>query len=358
MKAEFLRHQYFEIYVRNTTSRISAMLKKIVTTYHRDISKDQKNDIIKSLLIELETESERLSFRPDFGYPLKAGGDIERYLTNSISTLASNAYRDFGLTPAFVSSIDGFLEKYNETLNKLINAFFALDELGVNNLPPDIGNYAYIQISLPAYQSEIDLEQAGRELSEQARIIKLFSDCIGESRVDFPLFAISSSRISAYIKANYHYATHFSALVFFILGTANSYLEMRIKAAELERALGAPQEQIVLNAVADQIAAKCADVIGQKFTAPEAHFEAEKCAAAAKRIFESIERGFRYDIHVPDDHGNRVEAETDGQQSANGIELREKRDRLRSLSEQIRLRFDALPSSDATFLLTQSEDNK
>jgi hypothetical protein len=348
MKAEFVRHQFLRLWLNHEKLQIDKFLGTLASLNERGLTREKKIELTDQSILELKGEVAKLEgFNRYLSYPIRSGGDISRYLTKNLEQLVVDGLRDNGYADSFYAYVKALQQKYELARTKVADAFFAFHELGVDDITPDIMKSVFIEVSFPQ-NAKIDIEDFGKDISGISRDLKLLSDSFGGPLEEFKLFAVSSSRISLLIESSYKYVTCFSAVIYFLLEAASSIQDIRLKTVELNKQLEGGYGNEFVDKVVGDIAQKCSQKIMEDFFKDNdgANFSAERCAVGVRSIYDKIEKGFRFDIHVPSETG--PVATTD----KSGTIEEEKRARLRNLAGEIAMRFDSLPPPPGTPLLT------
>jgi hypothetical protein len=351
MKAEFLKNQLIEIFYAANRSGVREALASIISLrYQYQDNVDAKTTKTKEMLELLRIAANDTAKDNIFSNNIIENGIIDRFLSRKIFDIINQMFVDFGVDDTFFQSVVKTRENYESAIRKILDSYFAFDEFGVAALEESKNDIVFIEIVVPdRYRG--DLEVCGRAISEQARILKLLSESFGQSRIDFPVYAVTTSKLSVYIKANYQYATYLSAVLFFLLNTAATVLDLRLKNAELSRLLEKDLATPFAEKILTDVASKCSERIQTEFfnNPSEAAFDAEKCAAGAKLIYKSIEDGFRYEMHIP--NIKRSEENLEGDKNF----TEEKRRKLTELADQIRINFNTLPEPDGVRLIAHED---
>ncbi|MBZ9886740.1 hypothetical protein LB559_02110 [Mesorhizobium sp. BR1-1-3] len=281
----------------NYTVRVNAEknFNEILAVQHfsdKDAAKKTIDKNINSL------ESKFQHYRYDtylFRSGLKNGSDFDRFLTPKLLLPIKQAYSDYDINDTFFEITRGLKEKYIEARSSVSSIYIAMVQADAIYAPDSPNEGPIIEIVFPEY---VNLLSFSKLTSDQDTILKLLNECLFGTQEDIEILSISSSRISAFLKSNYKYITHFSAAVCFILTSANSMLDIRIKMNEISDATGLPYESEFYNKAKEQIALKCAEKISEAFTSGD-KFDIQKCTLVAKRLLDSIESGFEYHVHIP-----------------------------------------------------------
>ncbi|MCR9123845.1 MAG: hypothetical protein NXH91_16395 [Phyllobacteriaceae bacterium] len=340
MKAEFLKRHLVSV-LNGTNNEIDGLMIEL-RNLTRDSNSSQKEiEAITSTIERINI----LSKEEKFDYYLfrkkeERESSIYRYFGENIYKLISDAYRDYSDSYTFSGAIDKLIDKRKITRERIVSAFFALDEFGVRQLSFKDAPVV-VEISLPNNSRSRELETVSQIFSAQARTIKLFEESITGRRSDVEVLAITSSRVSVFFRIAPAIASHFAATVFFLLGAANQYLDAQAKQANLAEILGQAPQLVIDRKIIEAIAEKCASKVADRLdNNGEIAFDFQKCKISNSELLDSIIQGFDYYVHVPNDFYMQSQDESGDSDTPSDRQYEE----LKQLSEEIRRGFEMRPA--------------